>query len=60
MPYEVESGVEELEGLLGAGVEAGAPVVLSPAVEGALASAGAAVFPDSGDASEVGAELFEE
>ena len=42
-----------------AGVGAGAPAVLSPAVEGALVSVGAAAFPDSDEASEVGAELFE-
>jgi hypothetical protein len=56
----VEPGVEELDGPLGAGVEAGALGVLSPAVEDDLASAGAfvAAFPDSEDESEAAAELF--
>jgi hypothetical protein len=58
LAYELESGVEELEGLLGAGVEAGALDALSPAVEGALVSAGAAAFPDSDEDSEAGTELF--
>jgi hypothetical protein len=59
LPYDVESGVEELEELLGAGVDAGALAALSPAVEGALVSAGAAAFPDSDEDSEAGTELFE-
>jgi hypothetical protein len=58
LSYAVEPGVEELDGLLGAGVEAGALAALSPAAEGALVPAGAAGFPDSEAASEVGAELF--
>jgi hypothetical protein len=58
LSYVVEPGVEELDELLGAGVDAGAPAVLSPAVEGALVSEGAAGFPDSGAASGVGAELL--
>jgi hypothetical protein len=59
LPYEVELGVDELDGLLGAGVDAGALGALSPAVEDALVSAGAAAFPDSGADSEADAELFE-
>jgi hypothetical protein len=52
----------EPDGLLGAGVEAGALGVLSLAADGALASAGAAGFPDSDPVpeadSEAGTELF--
>jgi hypothetical protein len=52
----------EPDGLLGAGVEAGALGVLSLAADGALASDEAAGFPDSDPASEAdseaGAELF--
>jgi hypothetical protein len=44
---EVELGVAELGFKLGAGVEAGAPGVLSPEAAGALASDVAAPFPDS-------------
>ena len=58
LPYEAESGVEELDGLLGAGVDAGALAVLSAAAEGALVSGGAAALPDPDEGSEAGAELF--
>ena len=44
--------------MLGAGVAAGALVVLSPADDGVLVSAGAAPFPDSDPASETGALLL--
>ena len=57
--YAVEPGVEELDGLLGAGVAAGALAVLSPGAEGAFASAGAAAFPDSEALSEAGVKLFD-
>jgi hypothetical protein len=57
--YAVELGVEEVDRLLGAGVEAGAPAALSLAVEGAFVSAGAPAFTDSDEASEADAELFE-
>jgi hypothetical protein len=54
----VEPAVEELDGLLGAGADAGALAVLSPDVVDDFVSAGAAAFPESDADSEAGAELF--
>jgi len=58
---DVEPGVPEAGAVLGAGagVAAGALAVLSPAVEGVLASAAAAPLPDSDPASAAGALLLD-
>jgi hypothetical protein len=56
LPYEVELGGVELDGVLEAGAAAGALAVLSLDVVDVFVSAEAAAFPDSDEASDFGAE----